>query len=71
MEELRMTPRGLELIEKVEATLEDTERRLMAINIKLGDILYDRYHNRMGFNPDGSYSRDGRVVWPERMVEDG
>ena len=71
MDDLRMTPKGMRMLENVEQSLRELEEQLMKGNKVLGDILYDRYHDRMGYNKDGSYSRDGRVVWPERMVEDG
>jgi hypothetical protein len=64
-----MTKKGKRQLKKVEGTLADIERQLMDSNRRLGDILYSRYKDRMGFNKDGSFSRDGRVVWPERMVE--
>lgn len=70
MDDLRMIPKRLRILEKIESSLRETEELLMVSNKVLGDILYDRYNDRMGFNKDGSYSRDGRVVWPERMVED-
>jgi len=40
----------------------------METNMVLGDMLYERYASRMGFEKDGSVTRDGVVVWPERMV---
>ncbi len=70
MEELKMTPKGKRTLKKVEGTLADVERQLMDNNRRLGDILYSRYGQRMGFNQNGSFSRDGKVLWPERMVED-
>jgi len=58
-----------ETLVHVEETLRQTEVQLMRTNILLGDQLYDRYQNRMGFEKDGSVTRDGVVIWPERMVE--
>jgi len=58
-----------ERLDGVEVALVDTERELMAINSILGDLLYERYSDRMGFEKDGSRTKDGVVVWPERMVE--
>lgn len=71
MQKLRMTTRGNELLMSIERSLAHTERELMAQNVKLGDLLYAKYGDRMGFNTDGSFSRNGIVVWPERMVSDG
>ena len=70
MEEFRMTPRGKELLAEIQQTLWENEELIMESNKVLGDILFTRYGDRMGFNEDGSYSRNGRVIWPERMVED-
>jgi len=58
-----------EILVHVEETLRQTEAQLMRTNILLGDQYYDRYQNRMGFEKDGSVTRDGVVIWPERMVE--
>ena len=51
-------------------TLRENEDLIMESNIVLGDLFEARYGTRMGFNADGSFSKDGKVVWPERMVED-
>ena len=57
------------VIEKTEATLKETERQLMRTNILLGNQYGARYGTRMGFEKDGSRTKDGVVIWPERMVE--
>ena len=69
MEEKNSPQATRERLDGVEVALVDTERELMAINSILGDLLYERYSDRMGFEKDGSRTKDGVVVWPERMVE--
>lgn len=56
-------------LERIERDLLSYEKILMRTNIILGDQYYDRYQNRMGFEKDGSVTKDGVVIWPERMVE--
>lgn len=58
-----------EKLERIERDLLSYEKILMRTNIILGDQYYDRYQNRMGFEKDGSVTKDGVVIWPERMVE--
>jgi len=58
-----------ERMERIEATLQATEKILMENNMILGDMLYERYASRMGYEKDGSITRDGVVILPERMVE--
>lgn len=58
-----------ETLERIERNLLSYEKILMRTNIILGDQYYDRYQNRMGFEKDGSVTRNGVVIWPERMVE--
>jgi hypothetical protein len=69
-EDIRLPPGAMVRIETVEKILTANEEQLMEINKKLGDILEERYNDRMGYNTDGSFSRKGKVIWPERMVED-
>lgn len=69
-EDIRLPPGARERIEKIEEFLTANEEQLMEINKKLGDILEDRYGDRMGYNADGSVSRKGKVIWPERMVKE-
>ena len=69
MEEKGRQRTTAEKLDAIEETLRQTEAQLMRTNKLLGDQYYDRYQNRMGFEKDGSVTRDGVVIWPERMVE--
>jgi len=70
MEEKEDPQVTMERLDRIEATLQVTEMLLMENNMLLGDMLYARYGDRLGFEKDGSVTRDGVVVWPERMVKD-
>ena len=70
MEEKDLPQVTRERLDRIEATLQVTEMLIMENNMLLGDMLYARYSSRMGFEKDGSRTKDGVVIWPERMVED-
>jgi len=69
MEEKDLPQVTRERLDRIEASLKETEAEIMEINRQLGDMHFDRYGTRLGFEKDGSITVKGVVVWPERMVE--
>lgn len=55
-------------LDEIKEDLSRYEETIMRNNVTLGDMCYARYGDRLGFEKDGSRTKDGVVVWPERMV---